>query len=314
MSTVSTEKPLPQPPPSRGKYREAWVGLFVVAGIAATIILLAVLTDAALFRGRYIVTTTVPNAGGIRKGDPVQMRGVNIGRIMGFGISQKDVEVRLEIEGEYKVPRDSRVEVKASGLLGGMVAEVIPGASPDAIGWGDKIPGASGIGLFDKMDTLAGEADKVAIKVQGLLSDEMVQDLQGGAKDARRSLESLQAILREQRGELRALSASLKRSAEGMEKVTTGPELERTVKRVDELVQRLDGTAGTLDASSKSLASILARMDRGEGTLGKLSTDDTLYKNASEASANLNKATVELNKLLADFQAHPRKYINLEVF
>ena len=40
-------------------------------------------------------------------------------------------------------------------------------------------------------------------------------------------------------------------------------------------------------------------MDRGEGTLGKLSTDDSLYKNATEATANLNKATVELNKLLA---------------
>ena len=128
-----------------------------------------------------------------------------------------------------------------------MVAEVIPGASPEAIGWGDRIPGASGIGLFDKMDTLAGEADKVAVKVQDLLSDEMVKDLQGGAADARQSLESLQAILKEQRGELRALTASLKRSAEGMEKVTTGPELERTVKRVDELVQRLDGTVGTLD-------------------------------------------------------------------
>jgi ABC-type transporter Mla subunit MlaD len=94
---VSTEKPLPPPPPSRGKHREAWVGLFVVAGILATVILLAVMTDAALFRGRYIVTTTVPNAGGIRKGDPVQMRGVNIGRIMGFGIGPKDVDVRLEI-------------------------------------------------------------------------------------------------------------------------------------------------------------------------------------------------------------------------
>jgi phospholipid/cholesterol/gamma-HCH transport system substrate-binding protein len=311
---VSTEKPLPLPPPSRGKYREAWVGLFVVAGIAATVILLAVMTDAALFRGRYIVTTNVPNAGGIRTGDPVQMLGVNVGRIIGFGIGQKDVDVRLEIEGEYKIPKDSRVEVKASGLLGGMVADVIPGASAEVIGWGDRIAGASGIGLFDKMDTLAGEADKVAIKVQNLLSDETVKDIQGGASDARRSLQSLQAILKEQRGELKALSASLKRSAEGMEKVTTGPEIERTVKRVDELVQRLDGTVGTLDKSSKSLESILARMDRGEGTLGKLSTDDTLYKNASEASANLNKATQELNKLLADFQAHPRKYINLKVF
>jgi phospholipid/cholesterol/gamma-HCH transport system substrate-binding protein len=206
------------------------------------------------------------------------------------------------------------VEVKASGLLGGMVADVIPGTSAEKVGWGDRIPGASGIGLFDKMDTLAGEADKVARKVQGLLSDETVKDLQGGAAGARQSLEQLQAILKEQRGELRTLTASLRRSAEGMEKVTTGPELERTVKRVDELAQKLDGTIGTLDRSAKSLDSILGRMDRGEGTLGKLSTDDTLYKNASEASANLNKATVELNKLLADFQAHPKKYINLEIF
>ncbi len=138
---MSTEKPLPPPPPSRGKHREAWVGLFVVAGILATVILLAVMTDAALFRGRYIVTTNVPNAGGIRKGDPVQMRGVNIGRIIGFGIGQKDVDVRLEIEGEYKIPKDSRVEVKAAGLLGGMVAEVIPGASPETIGLGRPDPG-----------------------------------------------------------------------------------------------------------------------------------------------------------------------------
>ncbi len=311
---MSTEKPLPPPPPPRGKHREAWVGLFVVAGLAATLVTLAVMTDAALFRGRYVITTNVPNASGIRRGDPVQMRGVNIGRIMGFTIAEQGVDMRLEIEGEYPIPKDSRVEIRSSGLLGGMVAEVIPGTSQQMVAWGEKLPGGSGPGLFDKMDALAGEADKVARRVQTLLSDDMVEDLQGGASAARRSLESLQAMLKEQRGELRGLSASLRRSAEGLERVTTGPELERTVKRVDELVARLDGTLSNLDRSSKSVESILARMDRGEGTLGKLSTDDSLYKNASEATANLNKATLELNKLLADFQAHPKKYINLEIF
>jgi phospholipid/cholesterol/gamma-HCH transport system substrate-binding protein len=311
---VSTEKPLPSPPPSRGLHREAWVGLFVVAGLAAILIVLAVMTDAALFRGRYIITTRVPNASGIRKGDPVQMRGVNIGRILGFSILQQGVEMKLEIEGEYPIPKDSRVEIKASGLLGGMVADVIPGSAAQPAVWGDSIPGGTGVGLFDKMDQLAGEADKVAKRVQGLLSDDMVKDMQGSASGARQSLESLQAILKEQRGELRALSASLKRSAEGLEKVTTGPELERTTKRIDELVGKLDGTATTFDRSAKSLDSILGRMDRGEGTLGKLSKDETLYKNAAEATENLNKATVELNKLLVDFQAHPRKYINLKVF
>jgi phospholipid/cholesterol/gamma-HCH transport system substrate-binding protein len=311
---VSTDKPLPPPPPSRGRHREVWVGLFVVAGVLATVVILAVMTDAALFRGRYIINTTVPNASGIRKGDPVLMRGVNIGRILSFTIQQQQVQMRLEIEGEYPVPKDSRVEIKASGLLGGMVADIVPGSSTQSATWGDTLPGGTGVGLFDKMDALAGEADKVARRVQGLLSDEMVKDMQGSAAGARRSLDSLQAILKEQRGELRALSASLKRSSEGLEKVTTGPELERTTKRIDELVSKLDGTAATFDRSAKSLDSILGRMDRGEGTLGKLSTDEALYKNASEATANLNKATVELNKLLVDFQAHPRKYINLEIF
>ena len=311
---MSTEKPLPPPPPPRGRHREVWVGLFVVAGVLATIVILAVMTDAALFRGRYIINTKVPNASGIRKGDPVLMRGVNIGRILSFTILQQEVQMRLEIEGEYPVPKDSRVEIKASGLLGGMVADVIPGSSTESVKWGDTLPGGTGVGLFDKMDKLADEADKVAKRVQGMLSDDMVKDMQGSASGARQSLESLQAILKEQRGELRALSASLKRSSEGLEKVTTGPELERTTKRIDELVGKLDGTATTFDRSAKSLDSILGRMDRGEGTLGKLSTDETLYKNAAEATENLNKATVELNKLLVDFQAHPRKYINLKVF
>ena len=49
--------------------------------------------------------------------------------------------------------------------------------------WGDRLPGGTGVGLFDKMDELAGEADKVAKRVQGLLSDEMVKDLQGSASE-----------------------------------------------------------------------------------------------------------------------------------
>ena len=311
---MSDDKALPPPPPPRGRHREVWVGLFVAFGMIASLVVLAVMTDPALFRGRYIVVTRVPDASGIRKGDPVQMHGVNIGRILAFKFLPEGVQMNLEIEGEYPIPKDSRVEIKASGLLGGMVADVIQGSSTESAKGGDVLPGSTGVGLFDKMDSLAGEADKVAKRVQGLLNDKMVLDVQGSAAGARDSLESLQAILKEQRGELKALTASLKRSSEGLEKVATGPELERMTKRLDALSERLDGTMTTFDRSAKSLESILARVDKGEGTLGKLSTDEALYKNVSEATANLNKATIELNKLLVDFQAHPRKYINLKIF
>jgi phospholipid/cholesterol/gamma-HCH transport system substrate-binding protein len=301
-------------PPRPGRHREAWVGLFVVAGILATVILLAVMTDAALFRGRYIVITNVPQAGGIRKGDPVQMRGVNIGRVLGFSIGKENVDIRLEIEGEYGVPKDSKVELKSAGLLGGTVADVLPGSSAERARGGDVLQGHIGPGMFDQVNELAGQADKVAAKMQNILTDDTVQDIKGTAAHARTSLDELQQILKEQRGQLRQLTASLRNSSAQLDKATSGPELERAVKRLDELTVKMDTTLGTLDRSSKSLESVLGRMERGEGTLGKLSKDDALYNNALEATQNLSKSSAELQKLVADLQANPKKYINLKIF
>ena len=310
---MSTDN-LPIPPQLKRRRREVWVGLFVMAGLAATLIVLTTMTDAALFRGRYIVSTVVPNASGIRSGDPVQMRGVNIGRVMGFKIHRDEVTVRLEIEGEYPIPNDSVVELKASGLLGGLVADVIPGGSSQSAVWGDELEGRSGTGLFDKMDSLAGEADDVAARLKALLSEQMISDLHGSAGGARELLEQLSGTVSEQRGELRELSKSLRRSAEGLERVTTGPELENTVKQVEAVAARMDEVLAGLDRSSQSLESILGRIDRGEGSLGKLTTDQALYDNVSSAAANLDKAAVEIQALLHDVRTQPKKYIKLSLF
>ena len=148
----------------------------------ATVATLGVMTDAALFRGRYIITSNVPNASRHPQGRPgADARRQHRPHPGLHDRAASGVEIRLEIEGEYPIPKDSRVEIKASGLLGGMVADVIPGSSSEPAKWGDRIAGSTGVGLFDKMDELAGEADKVAIRVQGLLSDQMIKDLQGGA-------------------------------------------------------------------------------------------------------------------------------------
>ena len=139
------------------------------------------MTDAALFRGRYIINTSVPNASGIRKGDPVQMHGVNIGRILGFTSSSRASTCGSRSRASTRSARTRASRSRRAGCFGGMVADVIPGTSAQKVTWGDPLPGGTGVGLFDKMDALAGEADKVAKRVQGLLSDDMVKDLQGSA-------------------------------------------------------------------------------------------------------------------------------------
>lgn len=306
---------LPKAPPARGgANRELMVGVFVVFGIAAVLLALFTLTDASTFRGRYVVSTQVPNAAGIRRGDPVQMRGVNIGRIQGFEISAQGVAIRLEVEGEFKIPADSRVELRSAGLLGGMVADIVPGSSERVARSGDVLPGATPETVFQQAGDLADESEKVLGRVQALLAEKMVDDVHGSAAELRALLKDLAEVSSKQKADLVALTASLRRSAEGVERATAGPELEDAVKRVDAVAKRLETLSDSLDRSAKTTESLLQRIERGEGTLGKLSTDETLYVNANQAVANLNNAVVEMRKLTEDIRKQPKRYLKLSLF
>lgn len=293
--------------PTSSRKREVWVGAFVIAAIVITLIGLFTLTDAATFRGRYLVTTIVDDAGGIRKGDPVQMRGVNIGRVRRFDILPEGVALRLELEGAYAVPRDSRVALKSSGMLGGLVAEVMPGTAPERLRGGDVLQGARTEGLLEAASDLGGQADAILGQINELLSDQTVGALGESAVELQTLLQELATLTAEQRGELGALSGSLRRSVEGVERATSGPELERAVTNLDAVLARMDQTTETLDQASTSLESILARMERGEGTLGRLSVDESLFE-------NLNRVLESTHALTEDLRENPKRYIDFRIF
>jgi len=311
---VSDDQPLPPAPVQRGRDREVMVGLFVIAGFAATITALFTLTDASMFRGRYVVTTIVPGAGGIRKGDPVMMRGVNIGRVQRFDIDKEKVAIRLEVEGEYKIPRDSRVEIKGQGLLGSMAADVLPGQSDEVMRGGETMPGGFGAGMFDKVNELSTSADKALGRVQALLSDSTVKNIESGTTELDQLLKEMRGMVGEQRGELKKLTSSLRANSESLEKATSGPELQQAVKRMDTITRQLDEVSASLSRSSKSAEAMLSRIDRGEGVLGKLSKDDALYVSTNEAMQSFSKAAQEVAKLTEDLRRQPKRYLNLSLF
>jgi phospholipid/cholesterol/gamma-HCH transport system substrate-binding protein len=308
-------------PPSRSGNQTLWVGVFLVLGLVAMLAALFILTDAAIFRGRYIVTTNVPNAGGIRRGDPVQMLGVNIGRVQRFKIDPRGVAIRLELEGEYPVPADSRVELKSSGLLGGMVADIVPGSATTFLRNGDTIPGRSAEAVMDAANRIATQVEEVLVRVERLLSDPNIdsigattRNLEAGSGQMRKLLADVNVAVNDQRRELKTLTASLQSSADAFQKVATGPEIERTVKNVDAAAARLQPVMSSLERSSAALEGVMGRLDRGEGTAGKLLRDEELYRNMNAAMLNMNQATVNINKLSEEVRRNPQKYLKLSVF
>ena len=117
-----------------------------------------------------------------------------------------------------------------------------------------------------------------------------------------------------QRVEFAALTQSLRRTAESLEKTASGPEVERSIKRIDMLTGQLNDLVSTLAQSAHSTASVLARIDRGEGSLGKRTKDDALYDNAAAAAASLKKAADELSTLAEDIRKQPSRYVKVSVF
>ena len=304
---------------ARTPRREVQVGIFVLVGILSVLFALFLLTDPGTFRGRYYVSTLVETAGGIRKGDPVQLRGVNIGRIRSFEIQDNGVRVRMELEGEYPVPSDSRVYLSSNGLLGGVVATILPGRSRQKLADGGILPStdAAGAGASDIMATATAvgtRADTVLGRAQALLSQQTIGAVQTSATELQAMLTELSALAAEQRRELQGVSGSLRRSAAGVEGAATRPELARAIARTDSIALRLDAAARSFNAAGESMAGIAGRIDRGEGTLGKLSRDESLYNNLNAAAANINQTATRYGSLAEDIQANPKKYINLRVF
>jgi len=305
-----SDEELAKAAPKRSGGKDVRIGIFVLAGILAFVVILFLLTDPATMRGRYMLVTTVADAGGIRRGDPVEMRGVIIGRINNFEMmGDGRVAVRMELEGEWQIPQGSRTELGAAGLFGGRTMEVVPSDQTDYHVPFDTLPGSDGGGgLMGSADELSAKATSVLSGLEKLLADSTVASAQGSVGELEILLRDLSAVVAEQRSTLRSLTRSLTTSAEGLEAASAaGPDAARAIARADSAMAVLAKTGENLDKAAASLRTLLDRIERGEGTLGRLSTDDALYE-------NVNKAAESLTTLLDDVRANPKKYINVSIF
>lgn len=294
----------------RRRHHEIWVGVFVLAGVLAIVFALFLLTDPATFRGRYHVTALVGNAAGIRRGDAVQMRGVNIGRVRAFSIRPDGVAIRLELENDFAVPADSRVVLRASGILGEMVAEVLPGTASERLRGGEVLPGSKAQGALGTVGDIAEQATGALESIQALLSSKTVENVETSTTELVALLGRVSALA----ADLRGVARNLGETTGGVRDATAGPELANTLRNLDELTTRLNDVAASIDVTAAQSAMLLARINRGEGSLGKLVRDEALYVNANQAMASLNQAAAALTRLAEDVQKRPGRYVNISVF
>jgi phospholipid/cholesterol/gamma-HCH transport system substrate-binding protein len=125
------------------KLTDLWVGMFVIAGVVA-VLLLALKAGNLLsfsFSETYQVLANFDNIGGLKTRAPVKSAGVVVGRVTKVGFDDKTYEavVTLAMDRNYSFPKDTSAKILTSGLLGEQYIGLEPGGDDAKLADGGKI-------------------------------------------------------------------------------------------------------------------------------------------------------------------------------
>ncbi len=123
---------------------EIMVGLFVVAAVAAFVMLAMNVSNMSSYGGgeSYVLKARFDNIGGLKVRSPVSAGGVTIGRVIDVQYDNETYEalVSMNIDTAYsKFPVDTAASILTSGLLGEQFIGLEPGAEEDYLMAGDVI-------------------------------------------------------------------------------------------------------------------------------------------------------------------------------
>ena len=121
-------------------YLELTAGIFVLAGVVCLGYLSVTLGGLQVGGGQgYNVSATFSDVGGLRAGTEVVIAGVKVGRVTRVRLKDYAAKVRMRIQPDVKLPRDSIASVRTEGLIGQRYVSISPGAARDYVKPGGNI-------------------------------------------------------------------------------------------------------------------------------------------------------------------------------
>lgn len=291
---------------------EAKIGMAFLLAIIVFVFGLFYLKDWRIAGGTYLMTATFDNATGVKRSDPLLLGGIRIGKVEEVSLQNQIPSVLIRVDEPYYLPVDSRIEVISRSVMGEKALTVHKGVSDVLIKDGGSLEGFSSPDLSAMMT----QVDSVSVSVKALLNNAntfLDPDLKGSIQG---SLSNFQELTQQMKTTLTRESRQIHQVMANMDSVLnniqdiSGSEKEKISTMMTNL-ERMSGELNTLvdrlHRSTTSLDNILARIEKGEGTVGKLLQDDKLYE-------DMDRLFVNLDGLVTDLKENPKKYLSIEIF
>ena len=288
---------------------EILVGALLLFAFIALIMGILWISGAQPGTPRFKLFAKAPEAGAIGEGTRITLLGVDVGSVKTVELRPDGVVLELEITHRGTLPIDTQAKEQTAGIMGMAALALLPGESTVALNEGDTIYAAGGgPGLQDLVGDLGGEASEVLAQIRKLLNDSTVANAQSGIGSFAGGMEELEKLLEKESQSIEKLIQGLSATSARLSELTSGPELDRTMAHLDSLTARLAEASTDLDQTSESLASILSKIDGGEGSLGLMVNDSSLYVSLTATLQNMESASEEIALLTRDIRERPEHY------
>ncbi|MEQ8908623.1 MAG: MlaD family protein [Vicingaceae bacterium] len=272
------------------------------------------------------------NVDGLTNSNPVLINGFKVGQVERIDFI-KDNSGRLIVqfsvtEKDFRIPKDSRARIVSSDILGSKSINLQLGTSQEMVSSLDTLESDIEASLTEsvnqqiaplkkKAEELISTVDSAIIVVQSIFNKKARGDIGASFTSIKNSLEAFEKTMNRVDGIVAQEQEHIAAIFQNVESITknlakNNDKLTQSIDNIEAISDSLAGanlkqTVNNASVAMLEVAEVMEKINQGEGSLGQLINNDTLYTNL-EAAAN------DLDQLLLDMRLNPERYVHFSIF
>ena len=259
------------------------------------------------------------NIQGLKVASPVTINGLEVGTVTKILFDKNpdkkgNIIVEISLNNDFEFSKKSIAKIYSAGIMGGQNIAIIPSYEGEIAVSGNYLEGVVEEDMISsvtkRLNPLQAKVEKIIVSADSLLLG-INQILN---KKSRESVKNSILRLETTVAKMNIMITTINQIVDSS-KVSVAITLKNTRKITDNFAQlsdtlvsaNLGETITKIKITLENVNSLLADMDKGKGTLGKLIKDDTMYK-------NLTNASKEMEELLREMKLHPKRFVHFSLF
>jgi len=298
--------------------REVKTAILAILGIVLFIFGFSYLKGNNLLEDSITLYTKYDNVEGLKPSTPVTVNGYAIGKVLDIYFEDENsgiLIVEMSIDTKFKFSKNSKSELFQNGFIGGKAIQILPAYdNAPPVESGDYLISETKEGVMElvnerltplqeKIEKVMSETDTLLVGFNNTFDAKAQADLKNSIASLNATVNSFNATAKSLNGLIDTNKSKLDNTLSNFEKTSVN-----LSTMTDKMAQvDIASTVQELQATIKKFDDVIASVENGQGSIGKLLKDEKLYTILSGASK-------QMEELLEDMKLNPKRYVHFSLF